>query len=96
MAMAQRLIATEAMPNRSPAVVNTPTPSKAIFIATALDPNRIQIKAVNSALDKGNFRSEVLCSIISRNYFDGVVESPIYCVAAVFQTLGILHVLPRP
>ena len=27
---------------------------------------------------------------------DGVVESPIYCVAAVFQTLGILHVLPRP
>jgi len=28
--------------------------------------------------------------------FNGVVESPIYCVAAVFQTLGILHVLPRP
>jgi hypothetical protein len=28
--------------------------------------------------------------------FDGVVKSPIYCVAAVFQTLGILHVLPRP
>jgi len=27
--------------------------------------------------------------------FNGVVESPIYCVAAVFQTLGILHVLPR-
>ena len=27
---------------------------------------------------------------------DGVVESPIYCVAAVFQKLGILHVLPRP
>jgi len=26
---------------------------------------------------------------------DGVVESPIYCVAAVFQKLGILHVLPR-
>jgi len=28
--------------------------------------------------------------------FDGVVESPIYCVAAVFQKLGILHVLPLP
>jgi hypothetical protein len=27
--------------------------------------------------------------------FDGVVERPIYCVAAVFQKLGILHVLPR-
>jgi len=27
--------------------------------------------------------------------YDGFVESPIYCVAAVFQTLGILHVLPR-
>jgi len=27
---------------------------------------------------------------------DDVVENPIYCVAAVFQTLGILHVLPRP
>ena len=26
---------------------------------------------------------------------DGVLESPIYCVAAVFQTLGRLHVLPR-
>ncbi len=26
--------------------------------------------------------------------FDGVVESPIYCVTAVFQKLGILHVLP--
>jgi hypothetical protein len=29
-------------------------------------------------------------------YFDGVVESPIYCVAAGFQKLGILLVLPRP
>jgi len=28
--------------------------------------------------------------------FDGVVESPIYCVEAAFQTLGILNVLPRP
>jgi hypothetical protein len=27
--------------------------------------------------------------------FDGIVESPIYCVAAVFQKLGILHVLSR-
>jgi len=27
---------------------------------------------------------------------DGVVKSPIYCVAAVFQKLGVLHVLPRP
>jgi hypothetical protein len=27
---------------------------------------------------------------------DGVVKSSIYCVAAIFQTLGILHVLPRP
>jgi len=27
--------------------------------------------------------------------FDGVVESSIYCVAAVFEKLGILHVLPR-
>ncbi len=25
---------------------------------------------------------------------NGVVESPIYCVTAVFQKLGILHVLP--
>ena len=31
-----------------------------------------------------------------KNNIDGVVESPIYCVAAVFQKLGILHVLPRP
>ena len=29
-------------------------------------------------------------------YFDGVVENPIYCVAVLFQELGILHVLPRP
>ena len=94
MAMAQRLIAREAMPNRSPAVVNTPTPSKVIFMATALDPNRIQIKAVKRALDKGSFWFEMLFSIISRNKFDGVLESPIYCVAAVFQTLGILQVLP--
>ena len=28
--------------------------------------------------------------------FDGVVESPIYCVEAAFQILGILNVLPRP
>jgi len=28
--------------------------------------------------------------------FNGVVESPIYSVTAVFQTLGILLVLPRP
>jgi hypothetical protein len=28
--------------------------------------------------------------------FDGVVESPIYCVAALFQEFGILHVLPHP
>ncbi len=27
--------------------------------------------------------------------FDGVVKSPIYCVVAVFQALGILYVLPR-
>ena len=30
------------------------------------------------------------------NKIDGVVKSPIYCVVAVFQELGILHVLPRP
>jgi hypothetical protein len=34
-------------------------------------------------------------TILSTLNFDGVVESSIYCVAAVFQTLGILHVLPR-
>ena len=33
-----------------------------------------------------------LCAIVK---IDGVVESPIYCVAEVFQKLGILHVLPR-
>jgi len=27
---------------------------------------------------------------------DGVVKSPIYCVVVFFQTLGILHVWPRP
>ena len=27
--------------------------------------------------------------------FDGVVKSPIYCVAVVSQKLGLLHVLPR-
>jgi len=37
------------------------------------------------------------CGFIIYSYnIDGVVESPIYCVASVFQTLGILHVLPRP
>jgi len=53
---------------------------------------------------------QVVCLLRARNHnlnisslpleppplFDGVVESPIYCVAAVFQKLGILHVLPRP
>ncbi len=33
---------------------------------------------------------------IACDSIDGVVKSPIYCVVAVFQTLGILHVLPRP
>jgi len=28
------------------------------------------------------------------NKADGVVKSPIYCVAAIFQKLGILLVLP--
>ena len=27
---------------------------------------------------------------------DGVAKSPIYCIEAVFQILGILHVLPHP
>jgi len=27
--------------------------------------------------------------------FDGVVKSSIYCVVAIFQAFGILHVLPR-
>ncbi len=33
--------------------------------------------------------------IFSKFNLDGVVKSPIYCVVAFFQTLGILHVLPR-
>jgi len=37
------------------------------------------------------------CGFIIYSYnVDVVVESHIYCVASVFQTLGILHVLPRP
>jgi hypothetical protein len=29
------------------------------------------------------------------NIFDGVVKSPIYCVAAIFQALDIPYVLSR-
>jgi len=35
-------------------------------------------------------------SDLQASKFDSVVKSPIYCVAAIFQELDILHVLPRP
>jgi len=30
-----------------------------------------------------------------KNNFDGVVKSPIYCVAAIFQALDIPYILSR-
>jgi len=59
------------------------------------------IGQISADFEKGRFE---IASIEKKSFpwytknrkLDGVVESPIYCVASAFQTLGILHVLPRP
>jgi hypothetical protein len=51
-ALAQRKMTLAAILKRRPAVVNTPSPENANFMATALDPKRVHKKTTNKDVRK--------------------------------------------
>jgi hypothetical protein len=63
---------------------------------TYVDIEKVLARYLCNAIRVSSIGSRMSRHSCAAAYFDGVVESPIYCVAAVFQKFGILIVLTRP